>query len=92
MGLGRGPRTQPALKSTGYGIVAGREAPIPTPRHRTTLQTGFQKIHVYPYTPEAALAVTVQRPLCPTNPKLRAALTRATSLGSVAPKAGGGGE
>ena len=52
-----------------------------------TLQTDFQKTHVYPYTAEMALTVTVQRPLCPTNPKLQAALTKATGLGSVAPKA-----
>lgn len=68
---------------------------MPSLRHVTTLKTGFRKTDVYPYTPEAALAVTVQRPLRPMSPKLWAALTRTTGLGSVAPKAGGevcGGE
>lgn len=69
-----------------------REAPVPTLRHMTIAGTDFQKTHLPVHSRGGPGSHSSKAPpRHPTNPKLEAAPPRATSLGSVAPKAGGEG-
>lgn len=79
VGLGRAPGLGLASGQQVMGLWRGEEPHFFPPRHRTTLQTGFQKTRLpvhwgWPW------QVTVQRPLRPISTQLWAALTRVTSL------------
>lgn len=83
MGLERGPWTQPALESTGYGVVAGKGTPIPTPDTQPHFRQASRK-HTF--------TRTLQR--WPWQSQFKGPFARRTpssSLGNVAPKAGGEG-
>lgn len=89
-GSGEGPQYLACLQVTGYEIVAGRGAPIPTPRHITTLETGFQKTHIYPYTKGGPGRHSSKAP-SPKEPQALGCPDQGNQPGKYGTKVGGGG-